>query len=311
MKKKVGKAFDKVLESLDPLPPQRTPPILPPPSSSSPSSGLNKSTDSNIFTTLSDMDDLLSSTVNNTKGPGSGGTLDQRLDHILAILMETKAICEQNQREIVTLKEKIISLEKENNTVKRELRVAKESTNRYELATRFLTVRVLGLPVSAEERAAASPEDRNKAAVKNAYDKILRPILSVAKAKGHLEVVPQLKTTIEEGFRINSNAKDKRGVPYPPPLILRFTHKSYRTAVFLFKREAFNPSGGASSDNLNFFIVEDLTIPTLNKMKELRADDRVGKVWTTEGQIRFTLVDAPSKVLKFRGVYAPLSEIIK
>jgi hypothetical protein len=131
--------------------------------------------------------------------------------------METKSICEQNQKEIVTLKEKIISLEKENNTVKRELRAAKESTNRYELASRFLTVRVLGLPVSAEERAAASPEDRNKAAVKNAYDKILRPILSVAKAKGHLEVVPQLKTTIEEGFRINSNAKDKRGVPYPLP----------------------------------------------------------------------------------------------
>jgi hypothetical protein len=309
MKKKVGKALDKVLESLDPLSPQRTPPI--PPSSSSPSSGLNKSTDSNIFNNLSDMDNLLSSTVNNTKGPGSGGTLDQRLDHILAILMETKAICEQNQREIITLKEKIISLEKENNTVKRELRVAKESTNRYELASRFLTVRVLGLPVTAEERAAASPEDRNKAAVKNAYDKILRPILSVAKAKGHLEVVPQLKTTIEEGFRINGNAKDKRGVPYPPPLILRFTHKSYRTAVFLFKREAFNPLGGASPDNLNFFIVEDLTIPTLNKMKELRADDRVGKVWTTKGQIRFTLVDAPSKVFKFRGVYAPLSEIIK
>jgi hypothetical protein len=306
MKKKVGKALDKVLESLDPLPPQRTPP-----STSSPPSALNKSTDSNIFNTLSDMDSLLSSTVNNTKGPGSGGTLDQRLDHILAILMETKSICLQNQKEIVTLKEKIISLEKENNTVKRELRVAKESTNRYELASRFLTVRVLGLPVSAEERAAASPEDRNKAAVKNAYDKILKPILTVAKAKGHLEVVPQLKTTIEEGFRINSNAKDKRGVPYPPPLILRFTHKSYRTAVFLFKREAFASPGGASPDNINFFIVEDLTTPTLNKMKELRADDRVGKVWTTEGQIRFTLVDAPSKVLKFRGVYSPLSEIIK
>ncbi len=163
------------------------------------------------------MDNLFSSTVNNTKGPGAGGTLDQRLHHILAVLMETKSICEQNQKEIVTLKEKIIFLEKENNTVKRELRAAKESTNRYELASRFLTVRVLGLPVSAEEHAAASPEDRNKAAVKNAYDKILKPILSVAKAKGHLEVVPQLKTTIEEGFRINSNAKDKRGVPSPLP----------------------------------------------------------------------------------------------
>jgi hypothetical protein len=203
IKKKVGKALDKVLEKFDPLPP--LPPQRTPPSSSSPSSG------------LSDMDNLFSSTVNNTKGPGAGGTLDQRLHHILAVLMETKSICEQNQKEIVTLKEKIIFLEKENNTVKRELRAAKESTNRYELASRFLTVRVLGLPVSAEEHAAASPEDRNKAAVKNAYDKILKPILSVAKAKGHLEVVPQLKTTIEEGFRINSNAKDKRGVPSPLP----------------------------------------------------------------------------------------------
>jgi hypothetical protein len=254
IKKKVGKALDKVLETFDPLPP--LPPQCTPPSSSSPSSGLNKSTDSNIFNTLSDMDNLFSSTVNNTKGPGAGGTLDQRLDHILAVLMETKSICEQNQKEIVTLKEKIISLEKENNTVKRELRAAKESTNRYELASRFLTVRVLGLPVSAEEHAAASPEDRNKAAVKNAYDKILKPILSVAKAMGHLEVVPQLKTTIEEGFRINSNAKDKQGVPYPPPLILRFTHKSYRTGVFLFKREAFATPGRASPDNFNFFIVE-------------------------------------------------------
>ncbi len=64
-------------------------------------------------------------------------------------------------------------------------------------------------------------------------------------------------------------------------------------------------------DGINFFIVEDLTTPTLNKMKELRADNCVGKVWIMEGQIRFTLVDAPSKVLKFRGVYSPLSEIIK
>ncbi len=182
------------------------------------------------------MDNLLTSTVNNTKGPGSGGTLDQRLDHILAVLMDTKAICEQNQKEIVTLKEKIISLERENTVMKRELRVVKESTNRSELASRFLMVRVLGMPVSAEERAAASPEDRNKAVVKNAYDKILKPILTVVKAKGHLEAVPQLKTVIEEGFHISSNAKDKRGVPYPPPLIIRLTHKSFRTAVFLFKK---------------------------------------------------------------------------
>jgi hypothetical protein len=37
------------------------------------------------------------------KGPGYGGSLDQRLDHILAVLMETKTICEQSRKEIVTL----------------------------------------------------------------------------------------------------------------------------------------------------------------------------------------------------------------
>jgi len=103
--------------------------------------------------------------------------------------METnEAICEQHQEENFHLKYNFISLERENTTIKHELGAVKESTNRSELASRYLTVRNLGMPVSAEERAEASTEDCNKAAVKNAYDKILNPILSVAKAKGHLKV---------------------------------------------------------------------------------------------------------------------------
>jgi hypothetical protein len=60
------------------------------------------------------MDDLIASTVNTVKGPGSGGSLDERLDHILAVLMETRTICEQHRKEIVALKAKgkIIYLEK-------------------------------------------------------------------------------------------------------------------------------------------------------------------------------------------------------
>jgi hypothetical protein len=50
------------------------------------------------------MEDLLASSVNTVKGPGSGGgSLDQRLDHILAVLVETKIICEQSRKESVTL----------------------------------------------------------------------------------------------------------------------------------------------------------------------------------------------------------------
>jgi len=46
-------------------------------------------------------------------------------------------------------------------------------------------------------------------------------------------------------------------------------------------------------------------------MKEQQPDNRMVKVWTTEGPIRFTLLYALSKVLKFRGVYSPLREVIK
>jgi hypothetical protein len=74
------------------------------------------------------------------KGPGNGGSVDERLDHILAIVLEKKRIYEELQKEIVHLKETVSSLEKENIVVKRELRAVKEATNRTELSSRFLTV---------------------------------------------------------------------------------------------------------------------------------------------------------------------------
>jgi hypothetical protein len=57
--------------------------------------------------------------------------------------------------------------------------------------------------------------------------------------------------------------------------------------------------------------VEDLTLPTLKKLKELREDDRVSRAWTTEGAIRYILVATPEVVRKCPGAFAPLSEFIK
>ncbi len=66
--------------------------------------------------------------------------MDQRLDHILTVLMETnEAICEQHQEENFHLKYNFISLERENTTIKHELGAVKESTNRSELASRYCT----------------------------------------------------------------------------------------------------------------------------------------------------------------------------
>jgi hypothetical protein len=162
------------------------------------------------------------------------------------------------------------------------------------------------LPVSQKE---ASSNERNKVAVKNAYDRFLKPFFNAARAKGLISSVPQLTTAISEGFRLNTIAKDKRGNPYLAPLLIKFSDKTFRSAIFLCKREvlaSLKEEGGSIP-----IIVEDLTGATLAKMKELKDDEGIEKVWTTEGAIRFTLVADPEKVRKFPGAFTPISEAIK
>jgi hypothetical protein len=127
----------------------------------------------------------------------------------MATLVEALDENRKYKEEIKQLTIKVNTLEKDNMITKKELRYVKESANRYELSARSLTVRILGLPVSQEE---ATSSERNKVAVKNVYDRFLKPIFNSARAKGHITAVPQLTTAISEGFRLNTNAKDKRGI---------------------------------------------------------------------------------------------------
>jgi len=196
-------------------------------------------------------------------------TVEAKLDIIMATLVEALDENRKYKEEIKQLTIKVNTLEKDNKITKKELRQVKE----------------------------------------NAYDRFLKPIFNAARAKGHITAVPQLTTAISEGFRLNTNAKDKRGIPYPAPLLIKFSDKTYRTAIFLCKREvlaSLKEEGGTIP-----IIVEDLTAATLAKMKELKEDERIEKVWTTEGSIRFTLVADPEKVRKFPGAFTPISEVLK
>ena len=235
-------------------------------------------------------------------------TIEDKLDIMMKLLMEFREDNRKYQEKFEHLNNKVNTLEQENRTMKKELRHVKESANRYELSARSLTVRVLGLQVSQEEAAPINISDRNKVAVKNVYDRFLKPIFNAAKTKGIINTVPQFNTAITEGFRINSNAKDKRGNLYPAPLLIKFTDMTYRKAIFMCKREALAP---LAAEGALLIIVEDLTTATLNKMKELRDDERVEKVWTTEGMIRYTLASDPDKIRKFPGAFTPLNEAIK
>ena len=83
---------------------------------------------------------------------------------------------------------------------------------------------------------------------------------------------------------------------------------SFRKAIFICKREALAPLAAEGAIPI---IIEDLTPATLNKMKELREDHRVDKVWSTEGLIRYTLASDKEKVRKFPGAFTPVNEVIK
>jgi len=260
----------------------------------------------NIFESLSDMD---SSEVINSLGGPKSGNLEEKLDFIISLFVQQKKENDQHKEMIKNLIAKTSTLEKDNAALKRDLRVAKESINRSELASRNLTLRILGLPVSPEE-ARSSPGESNKMAAKAAYDKIFKPIWTAAKNKGTIPAVPQFNTAVEYGFRTRSNAKDSRGNLYPPPLLIHLTSKLYRTEIFKNKKEAM-PSILEQEGLANIFIVEELTNPTIKRMKELREDDRVERVWSVEGTIRFCLKDDPSKPRTCFNVFGPISDIIK
>lgn len=298
--KKVNKSLDQLTDAIfPPLTSSSAASPLKPisyTSSASSSTSLPSISTENRFQVFGSMDSFL-------KGASS---MEAKMELILATLVEIRDEHRKHQEKIEQLINKVNTLEQENKVIKKELRAVKESTNKYELSARSLTVRILGLQVSQEE-AAVNISDRNKVAVKNAYDRFLKPIFNIAKTKGLITTVPQINTAIAEGFRLNINATDK-GNPYPAPLLLKLTDMSFRKAIFICKREALAPLAAEGAIPI---IVEDLTPATLNKMKELREDHRVDKVWSTEGLIRFTLASDKEKVRKFPGAFTPVNEVIK
>jgi hypothetical protein len=162
--------------------------------------------------------------------------MEAKMELILATLMEIRDEHRKHPEKIEQLINKVNTLEQENKVIKKELRTVKESANRYKLSARSLTVRILGLQVSQEE-ATANSSDRNK----NAYDRFLKPIFNTAKTKGLIATVPQINTAIAQGFRLSSNAKDKRGNLYPAPLLIKLADMSFRKAISSAKGRPWPP----------------------------------------------------------------------
>lgn len=242
--------------------------------------------------------------------PGKNATTPDMFEYLIALHLESRDINTANQKEIHLLKTKVTGLEMENTELKKDLKAVKEVVNSHDQESRSLTVRIFGVPLSEEEK--KSP-NQNKSTAKTAYDRIIRPLLTAAKANNDLDTIPQLANTIEESFRLGKGNKDKKGRPMPPPILVRLSSLKLKVAAFRNKRKSMPvPSDAETALGIQrFSLVEDLTPATFSKLRELRADERVSKAWTTEGRIKFILAENTDSVLRVVSVFDPINVIIK
>ena len=176
----------------------------------------------------------------------------------------------------------------------------KEAGNLRDQASRLNVIRIFNFPIVDDET-----NNSNRILATKVYDRILKPILTAAKSKGDIASLPQQQTLVEDCFRTRGP-----GAGPPPPVIVKLSSHPFKIALMRNKKDNIPAAPRTSSDAPPCFIVEDLTPATHQKMMELKADKRVAKIWSVDGQIRLTLVSSPGNVVKVKSAFAEADKIL-
>ena len=190
----------------------------------------------------------------------------------------------------------------------KEIFILKTKMNEFEQQDKARSLRIFGLRITKEDDEALGT---NKAVVKRIYDRIVKPILTIAKSKNMIDSVPQLGNCLVEGYRVGPPPKSDSATP---PLVVKFLTKEIRDVVLKLKRENTPPPPSREEKDAGvkrIIVVEDLTPATHNKLKELVAHADFEKVWTFNGAIRYTLTSDKEKyVRKLASPFTPVPEIL-
>jgi hypothetical protein len=233
-----------------------------------------------------------------------GATLDDKMDLVLSLLFK-------QSKQLTLFEQKISLLENENkslrsavNLLNREVHSLKTTVNNSEQQRKGCTIRLLGLSMSEDE---SSATDGGKALATRVYERILKPILVAARAKG---AIPGCSSVIEECYRVGKASSDKSK---PPPVVIKLCSKQIRLTIMRTKKTGM-PAPSAADIALGIkrhVIVEDLTRDSLKLLKALAADERVSKAWTIDGSIRFLLAsDQTNSVRRVKSVYDSVDSIL-
>ena len=113
----------------------------------------------------------------------------------------------------------------------KEIFILKTKMNEFEQQDKARSLRIFGLRITKEDDEALGT---NKAVVKRIYDRIVKPILTIAKSKNMIDSVPQLGNCLVEGYRVGPPPKSDSATP---PLVVKFLTKEIRDVVLKLKRE--------------------------------------------------------------------------
>jgi hypothetical protein len=240
------------------------------------------------------------------------GTVQEQLSLVISMLKEhgellvdTRKMLADNQAKVSVLENKVSTLESTVVKLESDVLALKDAANFREQQFKLCTVRIHGLPVTDEELAAT---DGGKTLATKVYDRILKPILNAAKAKGDIPSVPHCGNAIEECYRAGRPSKTGK----PVPIVVKVANKHLRLAIFKNKRtNTPQPLDNEKSEHVKrFLVVEDLTGPSFRLLKQLQDNASVSRAWTVEGNIRFTLKDNPDRIVKVKSVFMPIEAIL-
>ena len=137
------------------------------------------------------------------------------------------------------------------------------------------------------------------------YNRVLFPVLSKASPKV-LPEVPAWYNLLENGHFIGRlmPSRHDQNVLLPRPIIIRFSKRWQRNLFLKLKREFMSSQTAAeiTAGIERFSASPDLTRLNHKVLTRLGGDERVFKVWTIDGRIKFTMVkdkDAATGIAKF------------
>ena len=214
--------------------------------------------------------------------------LETKLNQLANLEAKLNTICE----DIRTRDQKIENLESEVRMLRKENMEAKSSLNDREQYARSWSVRVTGLTVTQEDEEKLG---KDRAVMKKAYEKVIKPILIAAKENGQIDTVPTAwYSALENGHKLLTRNKNSN---LPPPCIIRFSSRFLRNAVLRNKKKHCpQPTAAEVTAGVKkYSITEDLTKTNYTLLKALSDDERVEKTWTMDGKLRYIKKNDPSK----------------